>query len=122
MATARRSGATNAPCATRPFPSACTALYRLHKEPQIFFWVNAVVSGLPAPGGFAAFEFEVRTVAAWQRRAGEQAKRVHEHLVLGQQRDLGQVQADEIRVKMQKGIQWMAWRLRCRRACGWEGC
>ena len=56
-------------------------------------------------------------MSAWLKRAGEQAKRVHQHLVLGQARDLGQVQADEIRVKMQAGIAWMAmaiavaWRL-----------
>jgi len=47
------------------------------------------------------------TVASWQRRAGLHCQKVHEHLVQ-QPRDLGQVQADEIRVKHQGGIVWMA--------------
>jgi transposase-like protein len=48
-----------------------------------------------------------RTVLDWQARAGQHCQRVHEHLV-EQPRDLGQVQADEIRVKIQGGILWMA--------------
>src|SRR2546425_5082168 len=46
-------------------------------------------------------------VAAWVRRAGGQGQAVQEHLV-EHPRDLGQVQADEIRVKKQGGIVWMA--------------
>ena len=55
----------------------------------------------------AAFGFDERTVAAWWARAGRQGQAVHEYLV-EQPRDLGQVQADEIRVKKQGGIVWMA--------------
>jgi len=98
--------------------SACTAIYRLHKDPQVFFTVMTLLSlGCPPHAAAVAFGLDERTVAAWQRKAGEQARRVHEHLVLGQRRDLRQVQADEIRVKMQKGVVWMAmaiavpWRL-----------
>ena len=40
-------------------------------------------------------------------RFGRQGQAVHEYLV-EQPRDLGQVQADEIRVKRQGGIVWMA--------------
>ena len=46
----------------------------------------------------AAFGFDERTVAAWRARAGRQGQAVQEYLV-EQPRDLGQVQADEIRVK-----------------------
>jgi IS1 family transposase len=46
-------------------------------------------------------------VAAWWTRAGRQGQAVQEHLV-EQPHDLGQVQADEIRVKKQGGIIWMA--------------
>jgi len=48
-----------------------------------------------------------RTVVSWQERSGQHSQRVHEHLV-EQPRDLGQVQGDEIRVKVQGGIVWMA--------------
>ena len=43
----------------------------------------------------------------WWARAGRQGQAVQEHLV-EQPRDLGQVQADEMRVKKQGGIVWMA--------------
>jgi IS1 family transposase len=55
----------------------------------------------------AAFGFDERTVAAWWARSGRQGQAVHEDLV-EQPRDLGQVQADELRVKKQSGIVWMA--------------
>src|SRR5262249_48578554 len=54
-----------------------------------------------------AFGFDERTVVAWGARAGRQGQAVQEHLV-EQPRDLGQVQADEIRVKRQGGMVWMA--------------
>jgi hypothetical protein len=57
----------------------------------------------PLPAIGVAFGFDERTVAAWVARAGKQAQAVQEHLV-EQPRELGQVQADEIRVK----ISWMA--------------
>jgi hypothetical protein len=55
----------------------------------------------------AAFGFDERTVAAWRARTGRQGQAVQEYLV-EQPRDLGQVQADERRVKHQGGIVWMA--------------
>src|SRR2546425_7849516 len=55
----------------------------------------------------AAFGFDERTVAAWWARSGRQGQAVQEHLV-EDPRDLGPVQADEIRVKKQGGIVWMA--------------
>ena len=55
----------------------------------------------------SAFGFDERTVRRWMARAGRQGQAVQEHLV-EQPRDLGQVQADEIRVKKQGGIVWMA--------------
>lgn len=53
------------------------------------------------------FGYDERTVAAWEARAGRQGQAVQEQLV-EQPRDLGHVQADEIRVKTQGGIVWMA--------------
>jgi transposase-like protein len=49
-----------------------------------------------------------RTVSNWQARAGKHCQQVHEHLVESSQHDLEQVQADEIKVKTQKGTIWMA--------------
>jgi hypothetical protein len=61
----------------------------------------------PVQAIVAAFGFDERTVANWWARSGRQGQAVQEHLV-EQPRDLGQVQADEIRVKKQGGIVWMA--------------
>jgi hypothetical protein len=63
--------------------------------------------GCPLQAIVAALGFDERTVAAWWARSGRQGQAVHEHLV-EQPRDLGQVQADELRVKKQGGIVWMA--------------
>jgi hypothetical protein len=46
-------------------------------------------------------------VAAWQHRAGQHCEQLHQALV-AQPRDLGQVQADELRIKKQGGIVWVA--------------
>jgi hypothetical protein len=64
--------------------------------------------GCPVQAIVAAFELDERTVADWQRRAGEHCRAVHEQVVGQSHLDLGQVQADEIRVKAQRGVVWMA--------------
>lgn len=56
----------------------------------------------------AAFELDERTVKRWLHKAGSHAQRVHEAMTSQQQLDLQQVQADEIRVKMQRKVLWMA--------------
>jgi transposase-like protein/IS1 family transposase len=85
-----------------------TALYRLRTEAeQVSLVVTLLAHGCPIQAIVAAFELDERTVMDWQTRAGQQAERVHERWV-EQPRDLGQVQADEIRVKKQGGVVWMA--------------
>ena len=69
--------------------------------------VTLLAHGCPVQAIVAAFGFDERTVADWWARSGRQGQAVHEYLV-EQPRDLGQVQADEIRVKKQGGIVWMA--------------
>ena len=65
--------------------------------------------GCPLQAIVAAFGFDERTVACWQERAGEHCQAVHAATVTAQPMDLQQVQADEIRVKMQKRlVVWMA--------------
>ena len=69
--------------------------------------VTLLAQGCPPQALVAAFGFDERTVAAWWARSGRQGQAVHEYL--GEQpRDLGQVQADERRVKKPGGIVWMA--------------
>ena len=69
--------------------------------------VTQMAHGCPRQAIVVAFGDAERTVACWLARAGVQGPAVHEHLV-EQPRDLGQVQADEIRVKKQGGMVWMA--------------
>src|SRR5262249_33422971 len=69
--------------------------------------VTLLAHGCPVQAIVAAFGCDERTVADWWTRSGRQGQAVHEYLV-AQPRDLGQVQADEICVKKQGGIVWMA--------------
>jgi transposase-like protein len=85
-----------------------TVFYRLRTSAEtVGLVVTLLAHGCPLPAIVAAFGFDERTVAAWWARSGRQGQAVHEYLV-EQPRDLGQVQADELRVKKQGGIVWMA--------------
>ncbi len=86
-----------------------TPFYRLRTSVDtVCLVITLLAYGCPIQAIVAAFGFDERTVRTWQQRAGEHCEKVHTHLVQGQSRDLGQVQADEIRVKVQGGIVWMA--------------
>ena len=85
-----------------------TVFYRLRTSAEIVVIVVTLLAhGCPLQAIVAAFGFDERTVAAWLARAGRQGQAIQEHLV-EQPHELGQVQADEIRVKKQGGIVWMA--------------
>src|SRR5437773_5813794 len=85
-----------------------TVFYRLRTSVDtVVIVVTLLAHGCPVQASVAAFGFDERTVAAWCARSGRQGQAVQEYLV-EQPRDLGQVQADEIRVKKQGGIVWMA--------------
>jgi transposase-like protein/IS1 family transposase len=85
-----------------------TAFYRLRTSAEtVTLVVTLLAHGCPLQAIVVAFGFDERTVAAWGARAGRQGQAIQEHLVEHPQ-DLGQVQADEIRVKIQGGIVWMA--------------
>lgn len=85
-----------------------TALYRLRTATEtVTLVVTLLAHGCPPQAIVAAFGFDERTVASWMARGGVQSQAVQEPLV-EQPRDLGQVQADEIRVKKQGGMVWMA--------------
>lgn len=86
-----------------------TLYYRLKTDPKIVTLVLALLAyGCPPQAILFAFSLDERTVASWQKKAGDHCQRVHEALVQTPQ-DLQQVQADEIYVKAQgKRKFWMA--------------
>jgi transposase-like protein len=95
-----------------------TALYRLHKpQEELVFVVLTPCSGVwlsYLKAIVAAFGLDERTVARWQKEAGSQCRRVHEHLVEAGDVELSQVQADELRVRVVGGIMWLATALEVR--------
>jgi len=82
--------------------------FRLHSDPNLVTLVLTLVAhGCPIAAIHAGFGFQARTVRSWVEKAGGHCEEVHESLVV-QPRVLGQVQADELRVKTQSGIVWVA--------------
>lgn len=86
-----------------------TSLYRVKKASELFVLVVTLLShGCPVPAIVVAFGVDERTVKSWLHKAGHHAQQVHEAMMSQQPLDLHQVQADEIRVKMQRKVLWMA--------------
>jgi transposase-like protein len=89
--------------------TAGTPLYRLKKGADLVALVLTLLChGCPPQAIVAAFGLDERTVAAWQERAGRHCQAVHEQLVQSGQVERGQVQADELWVKVVGGKVWMA--------------
>ncbi len=85
-----------------------TAFYRRRIAAEtVTLVVTLLAHGCPPQAIVVAFGFDERTVMRWRARGGGQGQAVQEHLV-EPPRDLGPVQADEIRGKKQGGIGWMA--------------
>jgi transposase-like protein len=85
-----------------------TPLYRRRTAEATMIQVTTLVAyGCPIPAIEAAFGLQRRTVQAWVDAAGAHCERIHQQYGV-QPRDLGQVQADELRVKTQRGVVWMA--------------
>ena len=85
-----------------------TVFDRLRTSAETVVMVVALLAhGCPVQALVAACGFDEWTVADWWARSGRQGQAVHESLV-EQPRDLGQVHADEMRVKKQGSIVWMA--------------
>ena len=86
-----------------------TLFYRLRREPKTVLLVIALlVYGCPVQAIVQAFEIDERTVRNWWQRAGLHCQAFHERLLDQNQLELGQVQADEIKARTQKGSIWMA--------------
>jgi transposase-like protein len=86
-----------------------TPFYHLRTAVDVVTLVlTLLVHGCPAQAIVAAFGFDERTIAHWQRRAGDHAQRVHVQVVEQGQVDLQHVQADELWVKLVGRRVWMA--------------
>jgi transposase-like protein len=87
---------------------AGTIFFRRRTDEDTITRVVTLVShGCPVPAIEAAYGFQAQTVRDWLDGSGAHCEAVHQAEVV-QQRDLGQVQADEIYVKTQAGVLWMA--------------
>jgi transposase-like protein len=85
-----------------------TPFYRLHHSVDLVTCVITLIAyGCPIQAIVMAFHLDERTVTTWQRRSGRHTQLLHEHLVQ-RARDLMHVQADEIRVKIQGMVLWLA--------------
>ena len=93
----------------KPFSArAGTIFYRRRTDEDTITCVVTLVShGCPIPAIEAAYGFQAQTVREWVEASGAHAEAVH-HTQVVQPRELGQVQADEIHVKTQAGVLWMA--------------
>ena len=76
-------------------------------EATIALVVTLVAHGCPIAAIVVAFAIQRQTVCAWLDAAGVQGEAIHRHLIC-QPRDLGAVQADEIRVRQQGRVVWLA--------------
>ncbi len=86
-----------------------TALYGIRKAEWLVEGViTLLVNGCPVQAIVAAFKLDERTVRSWLLRAGEAGQKVHQQLVQQGQLEGQHIQVDEIRVKMVKGVQWLA--------------
>jgi transposase-like protein len=85
-----------------------TVFYRKRTdERDICLVVTLVGHGCPVQAITAAFGYDERTVRQWEAESGKHCQKVHEQLV-EQPRVHKQIQADELRVKLQGVIVWVA--------------
>lgn len=86
-----------------------TAFYRLRKPPELVVTVLTLLAyGCPLVAIVQAFGLAEQTIQTWLARAGQHCEQVHAALV-EQPRELGEVQCDEIRVKVRhQVVAWLA--------------
>jgi transposase-like protein len=76
-------------------------------EEIITLILTLIAHGCPIGAIVVAFGYQARSVREWIEAAGKHCQLLHQHLV-EKPRDLGQVQADELNAKIQRGKLWMA--------------
>src|SRR5437667_4408387 len=85
-----------------------TAMEGLRKDEKLVMTVITLLCyGCPIQAIVHAYGLDERTVTEWQKRAGEQCKRVHQAIVEQGKVTSQHIQADEIRAKGRKIIIWM---------------
>ena len=85
-----------------------TLLHRRRTDAaRIIVVITLVRWGWPLVALDHAYGLQPQTIRAWRAAAGVHAEAVH-HAQVVQPRDLGPVQADEVRVTTQGGIVWLA--------------
>ena len=95
-------------CQTTFSPRHGTPLYRRRTpETLITQVITLLAHGCPPAAIEATFGLQRRTVMEWLRASGEHSQAIQAALV-EQPHDLQHVQADELRVKTQAGVLWMA--------------
>jgi transposase-like protein len=86
-----------------------TALHRLRTPAEtVALVLTLLCHGCPIQAVVAAFGFDERTVARWQRTAGQHCQQFHECWVKQHPVELGHVQADELCVKAVGRRLWLA--------------
>jgi transposase-like protein len=89
-------------------PRTGTPFHRRHTAMRLMVQIITLVSyGCPIVAIEAAFGIQARTVRDWVVAAGRQSAALQQHLVQ-QPQDVGQVQADELRVRIAGGVVWIA--------------
>jgi transposase-like protein len=86
-----------------------SAYFGLKKEEGLFTVVVTLLAyGCPTQAIVEAYGLDRRTVRRWYHKAGRHSLGVHEGTVWQRKWDLVHVQADEIKVRVQGGVMWMA--------------
>jgi transposase-like protein/IS1 family transposase len=85
-----------------------SAFYRLRHSPEEVSQVLTLLGfGCPIVAIVMAFGLDERTVVNWQKRGAKTAQQVQQQKV-EQTRPLNEVQCDELRIRIQGGVVWMA--------------
>ncbi len=80
-----------------------TPLYRAHKPHELVVTIVTLLAyGCPPQAKVAAFSLDERTVSRVASESAQQCLRVHQHIIQGGGVLLGQVQADELRIRIGK--------------------
>jgi len=96
-------------CGQRFTGRAGTMFAGLHyPEAVVVQVVTLIANGCPLQAIGAALGIDERTATSWTAKGGQHCRRVHEPVVVNRAQDLGQGQVDEIRVRIQAGILWLA--------------
>jgi transposase-like protein len=84
-----------------------TPFYRCRTDPEwITLALTLIAYGCPPLAIEKALGFQARTVRKWVAKSGAHCRQLHEQRVLPH--ELDQVQADELRVKLQGKVVWLA--------------